>query len=539
MVHYPRARNENWEAYQHQPIETPKTHERPARCRRAGIVERARAFVVILSVVAPACSSLAGSGGGPQGPGESDYWVIVLRHAVNAELRSDAAYALGSAGCHAAVRQLLDAVEDESAKVRATAVGSLSRLDSQLSRSEAEADKAKRKQIAEMAAEPFLRLVREDPSANVRCAAARALGQLEVDKALPVLVGLASSEDPDLRQASIEALWLLGARTEKVRAVIRQALLDPVPAVVISASVAWQRMVSREELLAEMRKWLHEDKWQHRLTAVGVLSNLGEADALGLLAARVDDKNVDVALEAILGLAGASARHADSGQQGRCVGALIEAMEDPRPEVAATAANVLSDVGSTAAAADSRRAFDALLAATSSSRPRVAASACNGLGRFKSFADASMPVLRKALGSSDLPLACQAAHALGHLGRTEAVPALVDALTRTSMDPVVKRVRWWQPAGGQRLYKLEWACRVGLQSAAIQALGRCRDRRAVTALIDLLETTGFGRTRVECTGALGQIGGDRAVRAVRRVSREDPVAYVRCQARIVLARLGR
>jgi HEAT repeat protein len=61
-----------------------------------------------------------------------------------------------------------------------------------------------------------------------------------------------------------------------------------------------------------------------------------------------------------------------------------------------------------------------------------------------------------------------------------------------------------------------------LHEAAIWALGELRDVRAVPTLIQILDNPkSFITLRIGCTEALGKIGGDQAVEALRRAARSD------------------
>jgi len=104
-----------------------------------------------------------------------------------------------------------------------------------------------------------------------------------------------------------------------------------------------------------------------------------------------------------------------------------------------------------------------------------------------------------------------AAETLGKIGDKRAVEPLMDVL-RTSEEP-------------------------GLLEAAAEALGRLRDERAVHALQGVLKR-GTLAVRMNAVDALGEIGGDEAIRALHEVAANDPSSGVRQEATSVLRRLA-
>jgi hypothetical protein len=104
-----------------------------------------------------------------------------------------------------------------------------------------------------------------------------------------------------------------------------------------------------------------------------------------------------------------------------------------------------------------------------------------------------------------------AAETLGKIGDKRAVEPLMDVL-RSSEDP-------------------------GLLEAAAQALGRLKDDRAIHSLQGVLKR-GTLAVRMSAVDALGEIGGDEAIRVLREVVESDPGVGIRQEAESVLQRLG-
>jgi len=104
-----------------------------------------------------------------------------------------------------------------------------------------------------------------------------------------------------------------------------------------------------------------------------------------------------------------------------------------------------------------------------------------------------------------------AAEALGKIGDKRAVEPLMDVL-RSSEEP-------------------------GLLEAAAEALGRLKDERAVPALQGVLKR-GTLTVRMNAVGALGEIGGDEAISALREVAASDRGLGIRQEARRILEQMS-
>lgn len=110
-------------------------------------------------------------------------------------LRAKAAWALGKIGDASAVDALIDALSDPAGPVRLSATNALRTIG---------ATKATRK---------ILRMMEKDKDYLVRAEAARALGNWQIQEALPILRGLLAGEDnPTVVKAFQEALQKLEKR---------------------------------------------------------------------------------------------------------------------------------------------------------------------------------------------------------------------------------------------------------------------------------------------------------------------------------------
>jgi HEAT repeat protein len=142
----------------------------------------------------------------------------------NAAVRASAATALGWIGDARAAASLVLCLKDPDEECRIAAAQALGMLHSPLAlkplaRALGDASLAVRRQVAESLgrlSEPITAdllldvLADEEEALEVRAAAARALGQLHLPQALPVLQELLDAPEPELRLAVVEALGSLG-----------------------------------------------------------------------------------------------------------------------------------------------------------------------------------------------------------------------------------------------------------------------------------------------------------------------------------------
>jgi len=204
---------------------------------------------------------------------------------------------------------------------------------------------------------------------------------------------------------------------------------------------------------------------------------------------------------------------------GRAVPPLVEALSDPDPFIAETAAGLLGEL----------RAKEAVPALTAFARGtglrRYAA--VWALGEIKD--PASIPVLVAALSDSNPGVAKAATRALINIGK-RAVPAIVAALPASAGAPRKAMLRALEDIEDTRaeeavLAVLESESDPAVKAAAARALGKCGTARSYGPLEKWL-LAGDPAVRVECAWSLGILGA-RSAEAALRQTLEDPDPNVR------------
>jgi HEAT repeat protein len=263
----------------------------------------------------------------------------------------------------------------------------------------------------------------------------------------------------------------------------------------------------------------------------------------------------------------------------KAVAPLVAALRDSDPEVRRAAAGALRLV-------PDPRAVDPLIAALKDQDTQVRERAAEALGRTRD--PRAVARLVKALADRNLKLRARAAYALGDTRSKAAVEPLIAALSDTDVDVCVQAGGSLAKLGDRRAVEplISLLARRGERScerwpevkrcavealgflgdpraiepltailedrhdeyhtvysiAAIKALARIRDSRAVDALAKALEFKqegGFNlMIRRAAAEALGELSGVRAAEALRKAAKEDPSGSVQDAARWSLKVLG-
>jgi HEAT repeat protein len=214
-----------------------------------------------------------------------------------------------------------------------------------------------------------LREAAEASNPEERGAALRMLGELRDRRALPILQQALNDAQPSVRGAAVAALGELGA-LEAVPALIN-ALNDPIPAVRTTAAVGLGELASLDAI-PPLKKALADANPAARAAAVSGLFRLGVPYSEIASVIRELSRNVDPGIRASAARALARSRREDEKDATEM---LRQLLDDPLP------------------------------------RPRIAAA--RSLGQIGG--DATVPILKRALGDKDEAVRATAGGALGRM----------------------------------------------------------------------------------------------------------------------------
>ncbi|MEJ5343928.1 MAG: HEAT repeat domain-containing protein [Chloroflexus sp.] len=295
-----------------------------------------------------------------------------------------------------------------------------------------------------------------DGDADVREAAAAALGRIGDAAAVPALVPVLRDGYADVREAAAAALGQIGAPA--VPALV-QALGDGDANVRRAAAAALGQIGDAAAVPALVRA-LGDGERQVREAAAAALGQIGDAQAVPALVRALKYGNALVrwAAAAALGKIGAPA-----------VPALVRALRDGDWKMRRAAAEALGAIGNT-------QVVPALVEVLGDENWYVRRAAAAALGQI---GDAqTVPALVRALGDEEWEVRWAAAAALGQIGDVTAVPALVQSLSDAE---------WW------------------VRRIVVEALGEIGDVTAVPALVQSLGDTERW-VRLAAARVLQQIG---------------------------------
>lgn len=229
----------------------------------------------------------------------------------DAGVRAAASGALGQLGSHAApsLRLLALLADDASEQVRVSAVSAIGNIGGQL---------------ANNVEVPILRAKLSDPSVEVRCSAATALGQLRNASGGETIVDLASKlEDPaaDVRKAAIKALGNFGNTAAPALPAMMSCMKDKDPQVRRAATHAFETLgvhaLPASQALIDGLRDSSEQVRRGCANAMGRLWKKGAAAELPVLLALVRVGLIDQVAEVRAASAQALADFAGMGQLGQ------------------------------------------------------------------------------------------------------------------------------------------------------------------------------------------------------------------------------
>ncbi|WP_433926336.1 HEAT repeat domain-containing protein [Sorangium cellulosum] len=345
----------------------------------------------------------------------------------------------------------------------------------------------------------LLQAVQADAAAEVRGAAATALGKLRQSAAAAALVKILESDrDANVRGSAANALGVIGDRSA-VAALVKTLESDSDVKVRGSAAHALGAIGDKSAVAALVKALESDSDVKVRGSAAHALGAIGDKSAVAALVKALESDS-----DAIVRGSAANALGAIGDKS--AVAALVKTLEsDSDPKNRGSAANALGAIGDKSAVAALVKTLE------SDGDPKNRGSAANALGAIGD--KSAVAALVKTLESdSDAIVRGSAANALGAIGDKSAVAALVKTLQSDS-DPKNR-------------------------GSAANALGAIGDKSAVAALVKTLQSDSDPKNRGSAANALGAIGDKSAVAALVKTLESDRDANVRGSAAHALGAIG-
>ena len=385
------------------------------------------------------------------------------------------------------------------------------------------------------------------PEANVRMAAAEALGQIG-DAAVPGLLDTLYDPNPDVRATVAEALGQIG---DAAVPGLLDTLRDPSPDVRMAAAEALGQ-IGDVKAVPGLLDTLRDPDPDVRTTVAKALGQIGDVAAVPGLCEVLGDPYIDVRY--------CAAEALGEIQDVAALPGLLDALHDPDPDVRMAAAEALGEIQDVAA-------VSGLLHTLRDLKRDVHKAAAEALGKIKDAAavpelvialrdpdvdvrkvvisvleqigDAAVPQLLDALHNSDAFIRSITIRILGRIGDTAAISALLDTLRGPDWN-----VRW---IAAEALGQIGDPAVPGLldalhdpnedaRFAATWALRQTRTAIAVPGLLQALRDPKRS-VREEAVWTLAQIGDEMAVRGLLDALR-DPNDDVREEAAWALEHIG-
>ncbi len=369
------------------------------------------------------------------------------------ELRQAAADALKEADDPTVETALIDALEDSDAGVRGRAIRALERKGwkpgttrEQIWRFIARGQMNEAAGYGPDAIEPLERVLNSGPY-NLQVAALNALGQIQDERILNLLIPALKSPDHAVCVAAIEALTNFGG--PKAADAVASSLQNPDHRVRVAAAEAVARLETKNAAQA-LTELLKDSMWDVRRAAASALGRLKDPQAVEGLITALSDSDPDVREAAIASIGRLRDRQA--------VGALILALVDRESGVRRAATYTLPMVDPRWMESDAaRRVLPEIRAAANSDDSSVryaATTVLKQLGAAAAKSEAGIEtanvltsagqkqrrvfsILVELLADADRDVRLAAAESLGRIADKRAASALMTALSDS--DPAVKR----------------------------------------------------------------------------------------------------
>jgi HEAT repeat protein len=386
------------------------------------------------------------------------------------DIRRCAILALGELGAPESVPTLVAQLQDENGDVRRAAATALDRLGAKASFAF------------------LLEELREEKDEDTWLIVAEAVGQLEIQEAVPVLVERLQSENTKIRESASIALGKLRSR-EPVPDLI-ELLWDADPSVRRAAALALGELGAREAIPFLVRRLGEVDRKERQ--AIGeTLVRLWTRQDMSYLIELLGNENRNVREIAIVVLGKRGAREAGP--------ALIDSLGDENRYVRRAAASALGEL-------QVREAIPILNERLRHENRKVRRVVLEALRRL--WTQDNIPYLVEQLRDENPVIRQAAAAALGQLGAREAVPSLLELLrdenrkVRRAASDALGKLRTEEDIP-DLIERLEHRDR-GVRWAAAKTLGRMGARQAVPILIESLQDkdTGIRRNAAEILAKL-------------------------------------
>ena len=433
-------------------------------------------------------------------PPDGTALVAPLIHDPSAEVRAEAAAAVGRLGDEDAPMLLFELLGDESELIQESAMESLSRM-------------------SPSRVLPLLVQALAGGDADARVRAAQTLGLLRDGAALPALVVASRDEREAVRAAAMQALGELGG--PEALAVLREGLRDASGIVQQQAVLALGRLREPESAPLLLPLVAAEDP-RLRFAAVRALGQIRNPAAVPTLLPLLGDSRKELRFAAVEALGQIRAPEA--------VRPLVEALRDSDRNLRRTAAEGLGENGDPQAA-------PALIVALEDEHWSVRSAAATALGRVGS-PKATLALVARADDPDDT-VRRAAVMALGEVRDARAAARLIAALADPALQAAAREAL--RRLGPAALPEMEQALTRGALSADARRLlvdlaGRFEDPAARRLLLLALEDQSPA-VRAEAATALGDGGFREALRPLVERKASDPAPEVRQAAARALRKL--
>ncbi len=435
-------------------------------------------------------------------PAEGTALVAPLIHDPSAEVRAEAAAAIGRLGDEDAPMLLFELLGDESELIQESAMEALSRMSPERVR-------------------PLLlqALAGDEPEAPVR--AAQTLGLLRDPAAADALMAAVRSPREALRAAALQALGEMSS--PGVVGVVRGALADESSLVRQQAVLALGRL--RDPEAAEDLLVLLEDAdGDPRLcfAAVRALGQIRNAAAVPRLLPLLADSRKGLRIAAVEALGQIRAAAA--------VQPLLEILRDTDRNLRRAAAEALGEIGDPQAAAP-------LVVALEDEHWSVRCAAAAAVARLRS--PKAVPALVLRLDDADATVRRAAVSALGEIAdprsASHLLSALSDAALQATAAEALRRLGTSALPEMERAFEAEGTER-DVKRLLIELAGRFEDAAARRLLLSALDDPDPA-VRVEAAQALGDGAFREALRPLLQLKSSDPAPEVRRAAAGALRKL--
>jgi len=434
-------------------------------------------------------------------PPEGTALAAPLVHDPSAEVRAEAAAAIGQLGHEDAPMLLFELLRDESELIQESAMESLARM-------------------SPARVLPLLLQALGGADTDSRVRAAQTLGLLQDPAAQPALVAASRDEREAVRAAAVQALGELGGGPETLE-VLRASLEGPSSLVRQQAVLALGRL-REPEAAPLLLPLVHADDPRLRFAAVRALGQIRSPVAIPELLPLLSEPRKELRFAAVEALGQIRAPEA--------VAPLVAALREPDRNLRRAAAEGLGEI------ADPRSAPD-LIVALEDEHWSVRSAAATALGKLAS-PKATLALISR-MDDSDDTVRRSAVLALGELRDARGAPRLILALSDPALQAAARESL--RRLGPQVLPEMEQAIAKGALGAEARKLlvdlaGRFEDPAARRLLLAGLEDESPA-VRAEAAVALGDGGFREALRPLVDRKASDPSPEVRQAAASALRKL--